>query len=266
MNKKMRIFMSAFLILLLAGCSTRMNESVRSIPNQALVEGLLATNKYFLENSKQLKGDIVISAAGKGAYQGSSLEIMLRSTSEKNSMNVKGNVSSQTALFLVDSLAKTNLNGSGFKLDLASVSQEYQLGNTGNLSTQFLTLNEDVLTPFFKTNALYFETEDNKIAFAQGLSQHIVSSQTDVASNNEINTIYTLELKTDSLSYILPFTVPSYSQKVRVRIVQNQKTKSLQHLDIVIYQDRIANKEQTLIFDIDVSLQFDVRMDGEHNG
>lgn len=262
--KKISIIISVLFLLLLSGCTQ--NKVSENYPNKDLVDGLLRTNQYFLENSKKLKGDVVISAVGKGTYQGSALEIALCSTNEKNSINVKGNVSSQTVLFIIDSLAKTKLNGSGFKIDLTSASQEYKLGENGNASSQFLTLNEDVLTPFFKTNALYFETDENKVAFAKELSQKITATTTEVLPGGDVNSIYTLELQGDSLSYILPFTVPSHSQKMQLRIIQNQKTKALSRFDVIVYKDRIANQEQTLAFDIDVSLQFNIKMEDAVNG
>lgn len=262
MNKKIQFFVLIFLSFLLFGCNSVAKGENQGYPNKDLVNSLLEINQYFLENSRTLTGNVVISASGKGVYQGSGLEIVLNSTNEKNSVQLKGNVSSQTALFLIDSLAATDLNGSGFELDLASVSREYQLGETGNLSGRYLTLNEDVLTPFFKTNALYFETHANKVAFAKGLSKQLISSTTEVQASGEIYSVYTMSLNTDSLSYVLPFTIPSSSQPVNIRLVQNQNSQKLSHIDMIIYKDRIANQDQTLAFDIDVSLQFDVRLDG----
>ncbi|MGL4662656.1 MAG: hypothetical protein ACRCV7_03105 [Culicoidibacterales bacterium] len=257
-----RFYIITMLIITCTGCTSKWNENTY-YPNKDLVQGFIQLNQYLLEHSQVIKGDVVISAIGKGNYEGSGLQIALRSTNEKNSVSLSGNVSSQTAFYILDSLASTQLKKSGIKIDLASVSREYQIGETGNLSSQFLMLDEDILTPFFKTNALYFETESNKVAFAQGLSKRIISSDTEVYRDKGVFSVYVLELQTDSLSYILPFDVPSKGPKSHVRITQNQETKQITHIDIIVYKDKIANQDQSLSFDIDVSLQFNVEMGGQ---
>lgn len=255
--KRWKKYLLLIVVTLLTCSACRPNMGKESnFPNKELVQGLIRMNQYFLAQSKMLVGDVVISARGKGSYEGSNFQIQLRSSNTKNTVTLNGNVSSQTALFLIDSIASTKLKESGIDIDLATVSQEYKIGETGNMSAQFVTINEDMLTPFFKTNKLYFETEENQIVFAKGLSKQIIATNTEVIRDKGIFTTYTLEVQADSLAAILPLQLPQNSAKTHMRIIQNQETKDISRLDVVVYEDRIANNDRTLEFDLDVSLQF----------
>lgn len=266
MRKYQKCFLLIITTLLFCSGCTIGGKKDTVLPNKDLVQGLMHVNQYLLAHSKALKGDVVISATGKGSYEGSNLQINLRSSNEKNSVTLSGNVSSQTALFLIDSLAATQLKESAINLDLVSLNQEYQIGEGGNASGQYLTINEDMLTPFFKTNSLYFETVENQMTFAKGLAKQIVATNTEVIRDKGTFITYTLEVQTDSLSYLLPVSLPINSQKTHVRIVQNQQTKAISHVDLVIYEDKIANSDRTLEFDMDISLQFNMDFEGEQNG
>lgn len=265
--KKYRTFflLASIILLFCAGCAKGV-ETDATFPNKDLVQGLIGVNQHFLTHSQSLSGDVVISAVGKGSYEGSNLKINLRSSNEKNSVVLSGNVSSQTVLYLIDTLAATKLQGTGINIDLVSLNQEYQVGNTGNMSAQYVTLNEDVLTPFLKTNALYFETYENQVAFAKMISRQIIATDTEVIRDKGVFTTYTFEIQAASLAYILPFNIPNNNQKTHMRIVQNQQTKEISHLSVVVYEDKISNGDQTLEFDIDISLQFDMRLKEGKNG
>lgn len=265
-NIKRRIIMVVALVIstsLLVGCTTQSNQP-KNIPSEDVVDTFIATNQYLEKNTTNIQGEVLLDVSLAASYQGSTAQLKIASDNDENTVSYRGALSLETVLYVLDQITNSNTqNQVALSIDLAAVENTYKLTENGNGGNQFLKFNDDALTPFFKTNSLYFETHENKVSFGEMVNKNLVSTdinkvEKDGTSINE--KVITIKTEPGKILNGLPLisNFQSENTNMNIKLYQYEGSETFHKCDIVLYEYVIKDKSGTAQFSANFTLSLDL--------